>query len=117
LQFTLGILLEQITSQLNVDAANILLHRAGASALEYEASRGFRTNGFLHSKLNIGEGLAGRAAHAHKTIHIPDLSIFDQDAYQRLPIVAEGFVGYYGIPLIAKGQVKGVLEIFLRAAQ
>jgi HD-GYP domain-containing protein (c-di-GMP phosphodiesterase class II) len=28
---------------------------------------------------------------------------------------SEGFISYFGIPLIAKGQVKGVLEIFHRA--
>jgi len=30
---------------------------------------------------------------------------------------AEGFVSYVGVPLIAKGEVKGVMEIFLRAAR
>jgi HD-GYP domain-containing protein (c-di-GMP phosphodiesterase class II) len=30
-------------------------------------------------------------------------------------LTGEGFVAYYGVPLIAKGQVKGILEIFQRA--
>jgi len=114
LQFTLGILLEQIMSQLNVDAAAILLHRPGIPALEYVASRGFRTNGFLHSRLEIGKGFAGRAAQLRKTIHITDLSILNRDTNQVLPIEAEGFKAYHGVPLVAKGQVKGVLEVFVR---
>ena len=36
------------------------------------------------------------------------------DASNPLPIEAEGFKVYYGVPLVAKGQVKGVLEVFLR---
>jgi HD-GYP domain-containing protein (c-di-GMP phosphodiesterase class II) len=110
----LGILLEQIMSQISVDAATILLYRPGTQELEYEATQGFRTDAILHSKLKIGTGFAGRAAQMRKTIHIPDLSVMNEDANQPLPIEAEGFKVYYGVPLIAKGQVKGVLEIFLR---
>ncbi len=114
LQFTLGILLEQIMAQLNVDAAAILLHRMGTPLLEYEATRGFRTEAPIHAKAYIGRGFAGIAALTQKTIHIPDLSVNGATAEQLLPIAAEDFKVYYGIPLIAKGQVKGVLEVFMR---
>jgi HD-GYP domain-containing protein (c-di-GMP phosphodiesterase class II) len=114
LQFTLGVLLEQIMAQLNVDAAAILLHRKGTPLLEYGASRGFRTEAPLHAKIYIGRGFAGIAALTHNTIHIPDLSLNSAMGDQMLPIEAEGFKVYYGLPLIAKGQVKGVLEVFLR---
>ncbi len=114
LQFTLGILLEQIMAQLNVDAAAILLHRIGTQQLEYAASRGFHTEASLHSKVQMGEGFAGRVAITRKTIHIPDLSLVPAMGDQLLSIEAEAFKVYYGIPLIAKEQVKGVLEVFLR---
>lgn len=114
LQFTLGILLEQIIAQLNVDAAAILLHRIGTPILEYSASRGFRSQTSLHAKAYIGRGFAGIAALTQKTIHIPDLSIGTGLGDQLIPIEAEEFKVYYGIPLIAKGQVKGVLEVFMR---
>jgi HD-GYP domain-containing protein (c-di-GMP phosphodiesterase class II) len=114
LQFTLGILLEQIIAQLNVDAAAILLHRMGTPLLEYTANRGFRTQGPVRAKAYIGRGFAGIAALTQKTIHIPDLSVSLGVGEQLIPIEAEEFKVYYGIPLIAKGQVKGVLEVFLR---
>lgn len=114
LQYTLGILLEQIMVQLNVGAVAILLHRKGTPVLEYCASRGFHTQAPLHAKSYIGRGFAGMAALTHKTIHIPDLSVNEDKGDQLLPLEAEGFKVYYGIPLIAKGQVKGVLEVFLR---
>ena len=114
LHFTLGIVLEQIMSQLSVDAAAILLYHPETQGLVYEATRGFRTDSVLHSRLRMGKGFAGRAAQTQKTIHIPDLSVMNEDENQPLPIEAEGFKIYYGVPLIAKGSVKGVLEIFLR---
>jgi response regulator RpfG family c-di-GMP phosphodiesterase len=114
LQFTLGVVLEQIMSLLSVDAATILLYHPGTHELEYEATLGFRTDSILHSKLLIGYGFAGRAAQTRKTIQINDLSISNEDANQPLPIEAEGFKVYYGVPLIANDQVKGVLEVFLR---
>ena len=116
LQFTLGILIEQIMSQLNVDdAAAILLYEPETETMEYEVNRGFRTNRVLHSRLPLGQGLAGRTAQIRRTVHIPDLAIMNGALNQPLPIEAEGFVAYHGFPLIAKGQVKGVLEVFLRS--
>ncbi len=114
LEFTLGILLEQIMTQLNVDATAILLHRMGTPLLEYIASRGFRTQAPSHAKAYIGRGFAGIAALTQKTIHIPDLTVSAGMGNQLLPLEAEEFKVYYGIPLVAKGQVKGVLEVFLR---
>jgi HD-GYP domain-containing protein (c-di-GMP phosphodiesterase class II) len=114
LQYTLGVLIEQIMTQISVDAATILLYRPESDELEYEAIGGFRTDSFLHSKLQTGKGLAGRAAQTRKTIQLSNLSLLNRDVNQLLPIEAEGFKVYYGVPLVAKGQVKGVIEVFLR---
>jgi HD-GYP domain-containing protein (c-di-GMP phosphodiesterase class II) len=110
----LGIVLEQVMSLMSVDAASILLLHPGVQELEYEATSGFRTSSIVHSRLPLGKGFAGRAAQTRKTIHIRDLSSMDEDTNQTIPIEAENFKVYYGLPLIAKDQVKGVLEIFLR---
>jgi GAF domain-containing protein len=64
--------------------------------------------------MRLGEGFAGIVALTQQTIHIPDLSLEPSKGDQSLPIEAEEFKVYYGIPLIAKEQVKGVLEVFLR---
>lgn len=115
LQFTLGVLLEQIISQLSMDAAAILLHRSGSPQLEYGAMRGFRTDAYLRKKVRLGEGFAGIVALTQQMIQIPDLSIVPGLSDQPLPIEAEGFKVYYGLPLVAKEQVKGVLEVFSRS--
>ncbi len=114
LQFTMGILLEQILAQLSVDAAAILLHQVGTPCFEYIARRGFRTQVSPNEAINLGDSFAGRAASARRTIYIPDLSIEANPREQPVPIKAEGFKVYYAFPLIAKGQVKGILEVYLR---
>jgi putative nucleotidyltransferase with HDIG domain len=50
-----------------------------------------------------------------RLIHVPDLETNRMD-FGRAPLFAgESFVSYYGVPLIAKGRVLGVLEIFQRS--
>jgi len=67
-----------------------------------------------HTRLRVGEGHAGRAAFERRTLQVPDLS--QSQDFARSPLLSrEGFIAYVGVPLIAKGQVKGVLEIFHRA--
>jgi HD-GYP domain-containing protein (c-di-GMP phosphodiesterase class II) len=62
----------------------------------------------------MGEGFAGKAAQLRKTIHIPDLRAKPGTLKQSTLLTDEGFRVYYGVPLLAKGQVKGVLEVFHR---
>jgi putative nucleotidyltransferase with HDIG domain len=115
LNLTLSILLNQVTTQLKVDAAAILLLDAHSRLLTYAASIGFRTAALHFTKLRLGEGYAGQAALERKTIYISGLNQRHTD-FLRSPLFAEeGFVIYYAIPLIAKGQVLGVLEIFNRS--
>jgi PAS domain S-box-containing protein len=114
LRLVLNILLEQITSQLNVDAAALLLSKPEAGTIEYAAGRGFRTNALRHTHLLFGEGYAGRAVFTRQVIHIPDLTETPGQLRQSKQLADEGFITYLGIPLIAKGQVKGVLEVFHR---
>ncbi len=115
LRSTLNVLLEQVTTQLNVDAAAVLLLDQNILALEYAAGRGFRTAALQHTHLRLGEGHAGRAALERTLISNPDL-LNDPGKLINSPLLEqEDFVAYYALPLIAKGQVKGVLEIFHRS--
>jgi putative nucleotidyltransferase with HDIG domain len=115
LRMTLSILLEHVLSQLKVDAASVLLLNPYMQTVEYAAGRGFRTEALQRTHLRLGEGYAGRAALERKLVHIPDLRGRKTDFLRSPYFSAEGFVAYYGVPLIAKGQVKGVLEVFHRA--
>ena len=115
LRTTLAVLLEHVLAQLKVDAASVLLLNEHLQTLDYFTRRGFQTNALKHTLLRLGEGYAGRAALERRLIHIPDLRVISTDSLPSPLISDEGFVAYYGIPLIAKGQVEGVLEVFHRA--
>jgi PAS domain S-box-containing protein len=112
LRVTLDVFLKQTVSQLKVDGAAILLFNAGMLTLEYAGSEGFTVS--RQTQLRLDETHAGRAVLERNTVHIPNFS-----QATRLPqfhlLRDEGFMDYYAVPLIAKGQVKGVLEIFHRS--
>jgi HD-GYP domain-containing protein (c-di-GMP phosphodiesterase class II) len=115
LNLTLSILLTQLVNHLQIDAACILLWNADTERLEYGAGLGFRTNSLTHTKLRLGEGFAGIAALEQRVIKMEQLSGPDTDFVRSPMFGQEGFVSYFGVPLIAKGQVKGILEIFNRS--
>ncbi len=112
---TLNVLLENVTAQLHVDAADVMLLNPHTHILEYGTGRGFRSSAFNNIQLRLGEGHAGRAAVDQRVVNIPDLAK-EPGEFDRARLVAkEGFVAYYAVPLVAKGQVKGVLELFHRS--
>jgi PAS domain S-box-containing protein len=115
LRVTLSIILDQVTAQLQVDAADVLLLDHATQTLEYAASRGFWSNNISHSRVRLGDGYAGRAALDRRMASVTNLSETDGDMLQERLLQEENLVSYYVVPLIAKGQVKGVLEIFHRA--
>ena len=64
--------------------------------------------------MRIEKGAAGLVGLERKVLHIPDLNEQGRQ-YLRTDILKnEKFVEYFGVPLIAKGMLKGVLEIFHR---
>ena len=111
---TINVALDEVTRQLGIDAADILRLDPHTLTLEYTAGRGFRTRVIEETSLKLGEGLAGKSALERRIIHDSNLSN-NEEFIRRGLIAAEGFVSYYAVPLIAKGKVLGVLEIFHRS--
>lgn len=115
LRETLREFLNLVIAQLPVDAADILLLNPYTQTLEYAAMQGFRNAHVIHSRLRLGEGIAGQAALEHRSIGIPNLLAPDS-GFLRAPLLeGEGFVAYYAVPLVAKGRVTGVLEVLHRS--
>lgn len=114
LRLTLNVVLEQAMRQLKFHAAAVLLLEPQAHTLHYAAGRGFRTRGIEHSQVRLGEGLAGRAALERQTLHVPNLTASETYFSRAALLKEEGFVTYQVVPLVAKGQTVGVLEVFQR---
>jgi len=114
MRLSLNTVLLHVLGELNVAAASVLIFNPVRQNLTLSVSRGFRIKVPAQLELRIGEGYAGRAALERQTIHIRNLA--EQHDNPRLMelLASEKFSTYYALPLIAKGQVKGVLEVFLR---
>jgi len=113
---TLSGILDHVRKYLNIDAASVLLLNPHNQRLEFAAGVGFRTPAMQHTHLNVGEGLAGHAVKKRKIVHVPNLKNRKTGLLRSPDFSRENFITYYAIPLIAKGQVLGVLEIFHRFA-
>lgn len=115
LNLTLTMLINQVKTQLNVDAASILLVEPQTQLLKYAAGSGFHTDVFMHTSFRMGEGYAGRAALTRQTIRIANLSNHQTDLLRSPHFAQEGFTDYFAVPLAVKGRILGVLEILHRA--
>ncbi len=115
MRVTLDVLLDQVRTQLGVDAVDVLLFNPGAQMLKYAAGRGFRSNVYSRTQVRLGDGQAGKAALERQIVAHPDFTV-NQPIFAVPELMAgEGFAAYYAVPLIAKGEIKGVLEVFHRA--
>ena len=115
LQIPLYLLLEQVTDELQVDAADVLLLDEENQQLVFAAGQGFKTDALRFTKLELGQGLAGKAAESGEVIHINNLRDVLTSLEESPLLEDEDFIAYFGVPLITKGKVKGVLEIFHRS--
>ncbi len=115
LRVSLDTLISRIIPILAVDAAAVLLLSPVTNNLEFAAGAGFRMEAIRTSSVKLGESYAGRAALERRTVQIPDLALEPQDFFPRGFIKDENLAGYYGAPLIVKGKVIGVLEVFHRS--
>jgi PAS domain S-box-containing protein/putative nucleotidyltransferase with HDIG domain len=116
LKLSLSEILTHVTAELGVDAADILILNPNFQMLEFGAERGFRTQTVRKAQVRLGESYAGRVALERQLVQIPNLKAKPDDLFLSTYLADEEFVCYYGVPLIAKGQVKGVLEVFHRTA-
>ncbi len=115
INMTMNVILDQITRNLGMDAAAILLYNPSSKSLKFVNGHGFRTPALQYTDLRLGQGLAGRAAYERQIIHVSDISSQNEFFSKSSPMMEEHFVEYFGVPLISKGSVKGVLELFNRS--
>ena len=109
----LALLVHEVVRQLHVDAVSVLLVNPQTQTLDFAAGDGFTSQALRFTRLEIGSGLAGRAARELKTVYIADLSTIENPVLLN-SIAGEEFTSYYGVPLFGKDHLQGVLEVFQR---
>jgi putative nucleotidyltransferase with HDIG domain len=112
----LNTVISQTIAQLDVDAVDVLLFHPHLQTLDYIAGQGFHTRAIEQTHLRLGECFAGRAALERHTLHIPNLPETGSNFTRASLLAGESFLEFYAVPLIAKGEIKGVLEVFHRAS-
>jgi PAS domain S-box-containing protein len=116
LHVTLDVVLQQIISLLDVDACTVLLVNSELNTIECIASRGFHSDAPPYHDLDLGKGYARRAVDKRKVVHISEVMGTGSSLAAALHFANESFVDYFSAPLIVKGEVKGVLEIYHRSS-
>ena len=116
MRVSLNFLLSRAVKLLAADAADVLLVNPSSDMLYLEADVGFRTSLPKNTQVKLSESYAGRAAEERRLIQIADLARDPNNHFGRGFLRHEGLVSYYGMPLIVKGRVLGVLEVFHRSA-
>ncbi len=106
--------LERIVSQLGIDAASVLLLNETSQQLDYVAGLGFRHPENLRISLNLAECLGEYITQEDKLIVYSKIYQCPQTCRRAVQLEKEAFATYFGAPLIARGQLKGILEIFHR---
>ncbi|HQU35688.1 MAG TPA: HD domain-containing phosphohydrolase [Anaerolineales bacterium] len=112
LNLLLPLLLEQANTLLPADASTLLLMNSETNLLTLAASSGFRSNTHPSVFLKLGTGYAGQVALERKRIHYPNITGNAQGGDLPSYLQGEKFVSYMGSPLITKGRILGVLEVF-----
>lgn len=129
LETNLKILVEQVVEQLDVDAADVLLYEAPTLSLMYATGQGFRSysNPAINSSASSrslnpyqdgpqATEMAHQVVLERRLIYIPDLHQINLGTQSLTDwVIEESFVSYIGAPLVARGQLMGVLEIFHRS--
>lgn len=115
LRMTLNVLVNQIVSQLGVDAVDVLLLEPNSNTLQYAAGHGFRSKDIEKLRLWMGESQAGRIALERSRRHLHDPNGVAGYFVHSEMLSVEGFVAYDGVPLTVKGEIKGVIETYHRA--
>ena len=107
-------LVKRLRSQLNVDATVILLKKPFSSQFEIVADEGVEIQELKKLTVNYGHGLAGNIAIQRKILVIDDLQKAGSRYDFNENITKQGFNSFIGVPLISKGNLKGVIDIFNR---
>ncbi len=115
LRHTWNDILHEVRSQLQVDAVDLLLYHPPSESLTFAASQGFRKPRLARASLPILKGAGEIPFSNRRRVHIPDLRL-EKEIFAREELIEkEGFVAYYGTPLIFEGELQGVLELFHRS--
>jgi PAS domain S-box-containing protein/putative nucleotidyltransferase with HDIG domain len=117
LSLTLDVLLEQVTAHVHADAVDILLYDPQTFSLRMVAQRGYRSVFMNPIQIPINNGILANVLNERRIQILTDLAESFLDNIRQAFIKSEGFRTYIALPLVAKGQIVGIMELFQRASK
>ncbi len=113
LNITLQLLVNHTVSLLGASAVSVLLLEPPSQNLKYFIGKGFHANTFSNTLLESEKGLPRNAIEKRRLQYTK--SPHENETCARSSwFLAENFSSYYCVPLVAKGETLGVLEVFHR---
>jgi PAS domain S-box-containing protein len=104
-----------IQKGLDVDAVSIILYDEEKEILTSERGVGFASEVDSSIEINLGQGFSGHIALEREPLYIPDVTFKKTKNKYPVDLSAEDITSYYGLPLIARGKLEGVLQIYNHA--
>jgi len=115
LHLTLSLLIRNLRAELQVDA--VAIHLTGDAKKRFPSivSEGFRIRA-ADEKAPINQGLAQIVAKQSSPLFIAELNQSPVATTASNLLAEEGFCSYFALPLVARGELRGVLETVTRAS-
>ncbi len=114
MRLVLDIFTSQLLQDLDIDAVAVLLYEPALHVLRPNMGRGFAVELRHRFAQRLGDGPAGRAAAEQRQVFIPDLQGNDGWGAAIEPEHQRCFTSYMAVPMVAKGQLQGVIELYSR---
>ena len=113
LDLTNRIILDQAKEQLAADAGDILILNVATNMMEYSASFGLNQINTDEQRIHLSRSMAGQVLMSRDPCIAPDVG------KNKIPFIMDhldrfGFRSYFAYPLVAKGEPKGVMEIYFQ---
>jgi len=113
LDLTNRIILDQVKEQLEADAGDILILNTATNMMEYSASFGLMQVNIDEQRVHLSHSMAGQVLMSRDPCIVPDIE------KEEIPFIMDhlhrcGFHSYFAYPLVAKGEPKGVIEIYFQ---
>lgn len=113
LDLTNRIILDQAKQQLGADGGDILILNMATNMMEYSANFGFDQLDLDEKRVHLSRSMAGQVLLTREPCIVPDIGKTE------LPFIMKhlqrhGFNAYFSYPLVAKGEPKGVIEIYMQ---
>jgi len=109
-----SIFAEKAIKHLQADAIDILLYNQYAQKFSFMYGSGFLKQKEKQLILNSSTDLCGKMLLKNEPVFISNLRDEDIICTRSQLAQEEGFVSYYGMPIISKGRLIGVIEFFFR---